>query len=162
MFNAIKGNSRNANKCNNQANNKLEAPRKLNNMYRVRKTSIKIVMQHLHCNNWTGTITLQQLQSNNCTATIAPDQLLCDNCDDDDDGDDYIWEGWIWHRCPQKYYSVAVKQIIQLILASVTSRGVVNLKHWRKYQIGMREILMVENRQIQSHQSDISAQKQRQ
>ena len=39
------------------------------------------------------TIELQQLQSNNCTATIAPDQLLCDNCDDDDDGDDYIWEG---------------------------------------------------------------------
>ena len=35
----------------------------------------------------------------------------------------------IWHRCPQKYYSVAVKRIIQLILASVTSRGVVNLKH---------------------------------
>ena len=67
-----------------------------------------------------------------------------------------------WHRCPHKYCSVAVKQIIILILASVTSRGVVNLKHWRKYQIGMREILMVENRQIQSHQSDISAQKQRQ
>ena len=52
------------------------------------------------------------------------------------------------------------KQIIQLILASVTSRGVVNLKHWRKYQFGMKEILVVESRQIQSHQSDISAQKQ--
>ena len=81
------------------------------------------------------------------------------DCGDGDD-DGYIWEGWICHWCPHKYCSVAVKQIIQLILASATSGGVVDLKHRRKYQIGMREILMVENRQIQSHQSDILDQKQ--
>ena len=83
------------------------------------------------------------------------------DCGDGDD-DGYIWEGWICHWCPQKYCSVAVKQIIQLILASATSGGVVDLKHWRKYQIGIREILVVWSKQIQCDQSDISAQKQRQ
>ena len=43
-----------------------------------------------------------------------------------------------------------------------TARGTLYLKHWRKYEIVMREILMIESKQIQSDQCDIPAQKQRQ
>ena len=43
-----------------------------------------------------------------------------------------------------------------------TARWALYLKHWRKYKIVMREILMIESKQIQSDQCDIPAQKQRQ
>ena len=41
-----------------------------------------------------------------------------------------------------------------------TARGALYLKHWRKYEIVMREVLMIESKQIQSDQCDIPAQKQ--
>ena len=48
-----------------------------------------------------------------------------------------------------------------IVIARATARGALDLKHWRKYKIVMREILMIESKQIQSDQCDISAQKQR-
>ena len=42
-----------------------------------------------------------------------------------------------------------------IVIARATAKGALNLKYRRKYKIAMREILMVDSKQIQSDQCDI-------
>ena len=42
-----------------------------------------------------------------------------------------------------------------IVIARATARVALTLKHQRKYKIAIREILMVDSKQIQSDQCDI-------